>query len=672
VGVATTRRGSLAGCKIGPTKPKELTIRGLILGALITTIFTAANVYLGLKVGLTFASSIPAAVISMAILSAVKDSSILENNIVQTVASAAGTLSAIIFVLPGLVIVGWWTGFPFWQSFLICVSGGVLGVLFTIPLRRALVTTSDLPYPEGVAAAEVLKVGSGTRGETKDETGEAREGLVAVILGSVASAGLAIVTATRIAAGQVTGFFRLGTMAASGYDIAWSLALLGAGHLVGLSVGMAMLTGLVIAWGIAVPILTSMQPAADGVTLAAHTLSIWRTQVRFIGAGAIAIAAIYTLATLAKPVVGGLVNTLAAARSAGARDDSDRDLSPPWILALTAACLLIAGWLAFTFARSTVLAPNAVTLTLIAMPFVLFGGFLIAGICGYMAGLIGASNSPISGVGILSIVLCASVLILAVSPTPETRGPLVAFALFVTAIVFACATISNDNLQDLKTGQLVGASPMRQQIALIVGVGAGAAVIPPVLNLLAKAYGFAGAANVGVVAPNPLPAPQATLISALAQGVIGGNLEWKMIGIGALVGIGLVLVDTTLGAMKKLRIPPLAVGIGIYLPMSATFAVVVGAVISRWYDGRARLAANPERADRLGTLVASGLIVGESLWGVINAGLIVGFSNDAPIALVPEDFALAPWLGLLGFVGAIVWLYGWMLRRSAADDARQH
>jgi putative OPT family oligopeptide transporter len=539
-------------------------------------------------------------------------------------------------------------------------------VLFTIPLRRALVTTSDLPYPEGVAAAEVLKVGSGTRGETKDETGEAREGLVAVILGSVASAGLAIVTATRIAAAQVTGFFPLGRFASSGYDIAWSLALLGAGHLVGLSVGMAMLTGLVIAWAIAVPILTSMQPAVAGVALAAHTLSIWRTQVRFIGAGAIAIAAIYTLARLAKPVGSGLVSTLVAARTSRAQDDRDRDVSPSWILALTAACLLTAAWLAFTFARSTVLAPHAVTLTLIAVPFVLVGGFLIAGICGYMAGLIGASNSPISGVGILSIVLCASVLTLAVSPTPEARQALVAFALFVTAIVFACATISNDNLQDLKTGQLVGASPRRQQIALIVGVGAGAAVIPPVLNLLAKAYGFAGAANVGVLAPNPLPAPQATLISALAQGVIGGSLEWKMIGIGALVGVGLILLDATLGAMKKLRIPPLAVGIGIYLPMSATFAVVVGAVISHWYDRRARLAANPGRAERLGTLVASGLIVGESMWGVINAGLIVGFSTDAPIGLVPEEFALAPWLGLLGFVGAIIWLYGWMLRRSAA------
>jgi putative OPT family oligopeptide transporter len=650
-------------------KPKELTIRSLILGALITTIFTAANVYLGLKVGLTFASSIPAAVISMAILSAVKDSSILENNIVQTVASAAGTLSAIIFVLPGLVIIGWWTGFPFWQSFLICLSGGVLGVLFTIPLRRALVTTSDLPYPEGVAAAEVLKVGSGTRGETKDETGEAREGLVAVILGSVASAGLAIVTATRIAAAGVTGFLPIGASASSGYSIAWSLALVGAGHLVGLSVGMAMLTGLVIAWVIAVPVLTSMQPAAAGVDLATHTDFIWRYQVRYIGAGAIAVAAIYTLVRLAKPVIGGLVGTLAASRSTSAEDDRDRDLSPPWILALTAACLLIAAWLAFTFARGTVLATSAVNLTMVAVPFVLIGGFLIAGICGYMAGLIGASNSPISGVGILSIVLCASTLTLVVSPTPETRPALVALALFVTAIVFACATISNDNLQDLKTGQLVGASPMRQQIALIVGVAAGASVIPWVLNLLAKAYGFQGAPNIGVVAPNPLPAPQATLISSLAQGAIGGSLPWNMLGIGALVGVGLILLDTTLGAMKKLRIPPLAVGIGIYLPMSATFAVVVGAVISHWYYRRARSAANPDRAERLGTLVASGLIVGESLWGVINAGLIVGFSKDAPIGLVPEDFALAPWLGLLGFVGVIIWLYGWMLRRSASASA---
>jgi len=281
-----------------------------------------------------------------------------------------------------------------------------------------------------------------------------------------------------------------------------------------------------------------------------------------------------------------------------------------------------------------------------------------------MAGLIGASNSPISGIGIISIVICASLVALTVAPSVTTSKALVAFALFVTAIVFACATISNDNLQDLKTGQLVGASPMRQQIALIVGVAAGASVIPFVLNLLAKAYGFAGAANIGVVAPNPLPAPQATLISALAQGVIGGNLDWWMIGTGALLGVALIVIDALLGAANKLRLPPLAVGLGIYLPMSATFAVVIGAIIAHWYNTRIKNLPDPERAERLGTLVASGLIVGESIWGVVNAGLIVGLSKDAPIGLVGEGFALAPWLGVAGFIAAIVWLYGWMLKRS--------
>jgi putative OPT family oligopeptide transporter len=415
---------------------------------------------------------------------------------------------------------------------------------------------------------------------------------------------------------------------------------------------------------IAVPILTAMQPATVDQTLAAHTIAIWRTQVRFIGAGVIAVAAIYSLGRLARPVFGGLVTTLRASRVEATADDLDRDIPPTWIYILTAGCLIIAAWLAYSFAKSTVLAPDAMKLTLISVPFVLIVGFIIAGVCGYMAGLIGASNSPISGVGILSIVVAASVFALAVTPTEETSKALVAIALFVTAIVFACATISNDNLQDLKTGQLVGASPMRQQIALIVGVAAGASVIPSVLNLLARAYGFAGAPNVNVIAANPLPAPQATLISALAQGVIGGKLEWKMLGIGALIGVGIVVLDEVLRILKKLRIPPLAVGIGIYLPMSATFAVIVGAVLSHWYDGRVRGAANPERAQRLGTLVASGLIVGESIWGVINAGLIVGFSKDAPLGLVPEDFALAPWLGVIGFVGAIIWLYGWMLRRA--------
>ena len=644
--------------------PKELTLRGLILGSLITFVFTAANVYLGLKVGLTFASSIPAAVISMAILSMVKDSSILENNIVQTVASAAGTLSAIIFVLPGLVIVGWWSGFPFWTSSLVCIAGGILGVMFTIPLRRALVTTSNLPYPEGVAAAEVLKVGSGRRGESTADPAHAREGLLAVIYGSIASAGLAVFAATRIGVGEMAGFFRISGTSTSGYQVGFSLALVGAGHLVGLSVGMAMLVGLLISWAGALPILTSMQPPPEGVALVDHAASVWRHQVRFIGAGTIAIAAIWTLAKLAKPVVGGLISTMAASRTETTRDERDRDMSPASIIALTLFCLALGGVLAATFVSGTPLAGSRTMLLVIAVPFVLVVGFLIAAICGYMAGLIGASNSPISGVGILSIVTFASILVVAINPSDETRPSLVAFALFVTSIVFACATISNDNLQDLKTGQLVGASPRRQQIALIVGVIAGAVVIPLVLNLLAKSNGFAGAPNVGVIAQNPLPAPQATLISALARGVIGGDLDWQMIGIGLIVGLVIIIIDESLGILKKLRIPPLAVGIGIYLPMSATGAVILGSVVGHWYNERVKGSAQADRLQQLGVLVASGLIVGESLFGVLNAGLIVAFVNEAPLALVPADFVLGRILGPLAFIGLIVVLYRWMLNRG--------
>ena len=651
---------------LGEGHGPELTLRGLVLGAAITLLFTAANVYLGLKVGLTFASSIPAAVISMAVLSVFSNSNIRENNIVQTVASAAGALSAIIFVLPGLVIVGWWSGFPFWTSFLVCASGGTLGVLFTIPLRRALVTTSDLPYPEGVAAAEVLKVGSGLH-EGGTSAGAAREGLFAIVLGSVASAGLAVFAATRIAAGELQGFFRLGPDSASGYNVAFSLALLGAGHLVGISVGLAMLLGLLIAWVGAVPILTGLQPEPN-VALEAHVMQVWTTQVRFIGAGAMAVAALWTLARLAHPLVSGFVRTIAAARAVvgPSEDQSDRDLSGRTIVGLTIVCLAIIAALIWNFARGTVLADEALPLTLSALPFVVIAGFVVAAICGYMAGLIGSSNSPVSGVGILAIVTFSAMLLLVSPPTTESTPALVALALFTTAIVFGVAVTSNDNLQDLKTGQLVGAAPWRQQIALIVGIVAGALVIPGVLNLLAEAYGFAGAPNASAITTRPLPAPQANLISALAQGVIGRKLDWAMIGIGAAIGAAIVALDSFLASRKLLRIPPLAVGIGIYLPMSATLPVTIGALIGWWYNWRAAQGPDATRAQHLGVLVASGMIVGESLFSVLLAGLIVALNSDAPLAIVTGEFAPATFAGVAGFVAIIVLVYGWMLRRGGA------
>jgi len=645
----------------------EFTVRGVILGVLITFVFTAANVYLGLKVGLTFATSIPAAVISMAVLSLFKDSSILENNIVQTVASAAGTLSAIIFVLPGLVIVGWWTGFPFWTSFWICAAGGVLGVLFTIPLRRAMVTTSDLPYPEGVAAAEVLVVGEEARQAAKGRTSpETKEGLLAVVYGAAASLFMAAFAATNIAAATVTGYFKVGR-SAGGYDMAFSLALFGAGYLVGLSVGVAMGLGLVIAWGAAVPILSTMtaqgsQPLADFV----HDL--WLHKVRFIGAGTIAVAAVWTLTKLAAPVVRGTIATMSASRgrNAATTDRRDLDMSPLWIGLLTVACLVVIAWLLQTFLATTPLAGKTSNLVIAALPFIFFGGFIVAAICGYMAGLIGASNSPLSGVGILAIICCAVILIAVAEPTVEMRGALVAYALFTTAVVFAIATISNNNLQDLKTGQLVGATPRAQQWALVVGVIAGAAVIPPVLNLLNQAYGFAGAPRLATAVAQPLGAPQAGLISALAQGVIEHKLDMGMLGIGCVLGVALIVLDEFLGIRKLLRLPPLCVGIGIYLPMSATLPVVIGAVAGHFYDRWAVRCKSPEHAKRLGVLVASGMIVGESLFGVLLAGLIVATAKDAPLGLVSGDFAPAPFVGWIAFGALIAWLYSWQMRRANA------
>jgi putative OPT family oligopeptide transporter len=650
-------------------RPVELTIRGLILGVAITLVFTAANVYLGLKVGLTFASSIPAAVISMAVLRFFKNSTIEENNIVQTVASAAGTLSSIIFVLPGLVMVGWWTGFPFWTSFGICAVGGILGVMYTVPLRRAMVVDSPLPYPEGVAAAEVLKVGAGASVGTKKET---HAGLMSVIGGSLLSFGFSLVIAMRLFADQLVSFFRIGA-AVTGCGSSLSLALFGVGHLVGLSVGLAILVGLVIAWGIATPILTALHPANGSA--AEVGLAVWKTQVRLIGAGTIGVAAIWTLAKMVKPIWFGLLSAfrqaLQSRAATGPLSRTDQDIPITIVAAICLIAVLPIAVLLIGFLSGTPLQDKLIPLTVTGVIYIVIVGFLVAAICGYMAGLIGSSNSPLSGVGILAVIGASFVMMLIAQIERGSAGSsaLVAFSLFVTAIVFSVATISNDNLQDLKTGQLVNASPWRQQASLVVGVLAGAVVIPPILDLLNRAYGFAGAPHVAAVSSQPLPAPQATLISTLARGVLEGRLEWGLIGIGAAAGVILVVIDEMLGLAGKLRLPPLSIGIGIYLPLTTTTPIVLGAVIGwlyeRWVSGK----PYEPTAKRLGVLLASGLIVGESLFGVLLAGLIVGTSQETPLAVVGDNFSSASAiLGGLAFVIVIVAMYS-AIRRSASRIA---
>jgi putative OPT family oligopeptide transporter len=641
----------------------ELTVRGLLIGAAITLVFTAANVYLGLKVGLTFASSIPAAVISMAVLRAVKNATIQENNIVQTVASAAGTISSVIFVLPGLVMVGWWTGFPFWQSFGICAVGGILGVMYTVPLRRAMVTTSDLPYPEGVAAAEVLIVGSG-----EGDKSENRAGLLALVGASIASAAFAAVVATRVFAGVVAGFFRVGA-SATGVGLSLSMALIGAGYLIGLSVGFAILTGLFIAWGVATPILTALHPAAGAAADVAT--GVWHSKVRFIGAGAIGISAIWALGRLVRPVWSGVVSAIAASRPMNAEQRaalprSERDIPIGIVALISVVCLIPLAVLLVMFLSGSALASLMIPLVIGGIVYIVLAGFLVAAACGYMAGLIGSSNSPVSGLAILAVI-GASLLLLVVAKGVGTSGApaLVAYALFVTAVLVAVATIANDNLQDLKTGQLVDATPWRQQVALIVGVIVGASIIPPILNVLNASNGFAGAPILhgAAAGAQPLPAPQATLISALAKGVIQGQIDWGLIGIGVLVGVLIIAIDESLRKTGKGQLPPLAVGLGIYLPASTTLPVVLGAILGWFYARWVKDGPNADVAKRLGVLIASGLIVGESLFGVFLAGVVYFAHNPTPLALVGDGFAVpGTIIGIAVFVIATLGLFAWSRR----------
>jgi putative OPT family oligopeptide transporter len=643
----------------------ELTLRGLLLGAAIAIVFTAANIYLGLRVAITIASSIPAAVISMGVLRLFNTGNIRENNIVQTVASSGGTLSSIIFVLPGLVMVGYWQGFDVMTTFLVCALGGILGVLFSIPLRRTLVVNTPLPFPEGVAAAEVLKVGA-TGDEASPDAIERSRGPLVVAFGALMSAALQAITFTGVAATETTKYFRV-LMGASGVDLAYSLALLGAGHLVGISVGLAMIVGVAIAWVGFVPIWTQGMAGDPSVIADA----VWH-QVRYVGAGVIGTAAIWSMVKLVGPLIAGMRATMAArsaqsgASSIHARDDRD---IPLWLISiLSLVCLVMIGWLLMNFIGAGPLSPLAWALTIGGVIFVVVIGFFIATVAGYMAALIGSSNSPVSGIGILATLIGAVLLAKFAQPVlgMGATHALVAFTLFAVSIVFSVSTISNDNLQDLKTGQLVGASPWRQQVALIVGVIAGSLIIPYVLNMLNHAYGFPGDPHpVAIAGAKPLGAPQATLISTLANGVLNGNVPWNLIGIGVIVGVVCIAADEVLGIMKLIRLPPLAIGISIYLPMSATQPVVVGAICGWLYNLAMDKRPNAEMAKRFGVLLASGLVVGESLLGIVNSGVIVARNNPTPFAIVGADFAEpSNFIAIALFTLFTLFSYWWVSRQS--------
>lgn len=656
---------------------KELTVRGIILGALITVIFTASNVYLGLKVGMTFASSIPAAVISMAVLKFFKDSSILENNMVQTQASSAGTLSSVIFVLPGLLMMGYWQNFPFWQTMLICAAGGTLGVLFTIPLRRAMVVNSDLPYPEGVAAAEILKAGNHADGDS---------GVKDIAYGGVLAGLVAFLTnGLRVMADGASAWIQTGK-AAFQLPMGFSLALLGAGYLIGIVGGIAMLIGVILTWGVAVPYFTMSGDIAADASLIDAAMVVWKTKVRFIGVGTIGIAAIWTLLILMKPMIEGMVHSFRMLKGGQAESEHrvDIDLSPKTMIYILIATVVLIVISLHHFIAAAPISPELSILLVVVCTFLaVFIGFFVAAASGYMAGLVGSSSSPISGIGIISVIVISLVLVSignasGLFETVDGQKFLTALTLFTASIVLTTATISNDNLQDLKTGLLVDATPWRQQVALIIGCFVGALVIAPVLEILYHAYGFSGALPRPDMDPSQaLSAPQATLMTTISQGIFTNKLEWTYILTGVGLGAVLITIDAFLKKVsnKVFGLPVIAVGIGIYLPPSINMPVIVGAFLAWIMTRHIAKLGNKEvsaKAERFGTLFSAGLIVGESLMGVILAFIIAASvttgGSEAPLSLNLENWdAIGEWLGLIVFIVGIVIFASRVLRAKKSD-----
>ena len=668
-----------------PGHAAELTVRGMLIGAAITVVFMSANIYMGLKTGITFSSSIPAAVISMLVLHVLGGSGILENNMVQTQASAAGTLCNVILVLPGLAMIGYWHGFPFWQTTAVCLLGGILGVMYSIPLRRIMVVEGDLPFPEGVAAAEVLHAGNGGAeggGAKKSGGGGLRtlgvSGAVAALF-SVCISGFRLLSdgaAVSFSAGQAV--FRIGT--------GFSLALIGVGYLVGIAACLSLLLGVALAWGIAVPLLTWAAPAAHAGSADAFATAIWASQVRLIGAGIIAIGGLWMVATLIRPMIASIGGAMQARRgkAVDTLPRQDQDIPIGWVAFVSASLVVpltaLLGWFA---APATGHLGTWLFLTLIggAAAFIVVFGFLMAAVCGYMAGLLGSSSSPISGIGILSTIV-VSLLLSVVLGRLGVGGSgghgeggggggqrfAMAVALFVTSVIITVVSIANDNLQDLKTGRLVDATPWRQQVALLLGVGVGAIVIAPLLELFYRTYGFVGAMpHPGMDAGQAMAAPQASLLSAITVGIFDGKLPWRMVFIGVAVGVLLIGLDAWL-RRRGAQLPVLTVGIGMYLPPTVGVTIAVGGVIG-WLSERTLRRRAPtgdaEGPRRHGVLIASGFLVGESSAGVLLAAAHGLSRSGDPLALVGPGFAtVATWLGLAGFLLAAILFYRSVVRAA--------
>jgi len=631
----------------------QLSLRAILLSIVLTVLLAAANVYLGLRVGLTVATAIPAAVVSMGVLRLLGRSSILENNIVATGASAGSSIAAgTAFTIPALVILGHWQRFDYAWVLAIVGLGGLLGVLFSVPLRRTLIIEQNLTFPEGVATAELLRAGS-----------DPGRGARHLALAAAAGAGFKLLmSGLRLFPESFTlaRFFGARTIGYVGLSL--SPALLGVGFIVGHNIGLLMVSGGLLAWWLFIPVYgtffldhdPALATGLAGLDAEAAAALIWATEVRYIGVGAMLVGGLWSLWTLRRSLLSGVRSGLKVAGVSGEVPDTERDLPMGAILAGIAVFVLPLFALYYAAVGSLGIAATMAVIMVVA-------GFVFSSVSGYMAGLVGSSNNPVSGITI-STILFASLVLLGFLGPGSTVGPVA--AILIGAVTCTAAAVAGDNLQDLKAGRLIGATPWRQQVMLAIGALAGAAIMAPVLNLLNEAYGIGTPAHAGVKA---LIAPQATLMAAVAKGIFGAGLPWDMIGLGVTVGVAVIVLDLSLARRGSTwRAPLLAVAVGIYLPLEYTTPIYVGGLIAaladRWH-GAHHPGGDLEQLKRNGLLFASGLIAGEALVGVLIAVPIVA-SGDVDVLALPAALRLSQWFGLLGVALVGGWLYRTTTRAS--------
>lgn len=647
-----------------PVQPvPQLTFRAVVLAVVLAVILSAANAYLGLFAGLTIATAIPAAVVSMGVLRLLGGGTILENNIVQTGASAGSSIAAgVIFTIPALVILGYWQDFKYSWVLAIAGLGGLLGVLFSVPLRRSMIVEEPLPFPEGKAAAEVLKAGENPGPGLKILAVSATLG---GLIKAAAASGMKLIPDTAAGAGFFGKY--LGYIGTN-----LSPALLGVGYIVGLNIGIVVVSGSILSWHIAIPLYhmffldTDPTLAASIAGAGAEEIAgaIWSAKIRYLGVGAMLIGGVWTLFSLRKSLLSGVRSGVAAARkgSGEAVAETERDLPMKWMLV---ALVVFVVPLLLLYQAIVGMWHVSIPMAII----MIVAGFLFVSVSAYLAGLVGSSNNPVSGITIATILFASAVLLVLLGEGGKmavgaSGAPLGAVAaIMIGAVVCCAAAVGGDNLQDLKAGYIVGATPWKQQLMLGIGAFSCALIMAPVLNLLAQAYGIGAPTPEH---PNALSAPQATLMASVAKGMFGGELPWTVIGIGAGVGAAIIALDEVLKAKgSSFRVPVLAAAIGIYLPLELMVPIFLGGLLAYLVEKRHGMVGTHDEAarDRLhrpGTLFAAGLITGEALMGILIAIPIVA-SGRADVIAVPEALQQGKWVGL-----AVLAVVGWLLYRTGA------